>query len=358
MVQLVLDSGGVLSNNRCSIKHDGDQIYRASLPGAFALIHFWQRLHGPIVVVSKVTAPRADHWVVRHCKSLGLEGDQVLAALLRTRSACGWTRASAWTTAATRFTTWLAEPGGASSWLCSSAATRGTLRPTSSMATGLRRSWSWRLPSTSWAGCWTYRCRAELGSSWWRRVRHTSRRDEVVKLCWQILEGLPPPATLPAAAAGARERTPLPRRKRWKAPEAASASHRAAADWPTPSEGATAKAACTAKSKSKAQVKTEADKEQKEQGPKVTEAAGPVEPEGSSYSYEYEYEEEEVRPEAPKTAAAPKRAAKAGASSSSSYYSEDEEAQVPGPKAAAAKPVAAAVPEEAAEETHGPRPFG
>ena len=267
MVQLVLDSGGVLSNNRCSIKHDGDQIYRASLPGAFALIHFWQRLHGPIVVVSKVTAPRADHWVVRHCKSLGLEGDQVLAALLRTRSACGWTRASAWTTAATRFTTWLAEPGGASSWLCSSAATRGTLRPTSSMATGLRRSWSWRLPSTSWAGCWTYRCRAELGPSWWRRVRHTSRRDEVVKLCWQILEGLPPPATLP-----------------------------------------------TAKSKSKAQVKTEADKEEKEQGPKVTEAAGPVEPEGSSYSYEYEYEEEEVRPEAPKTAAAPNRAAKAGAS--------------------------------------------
>ena len=50
---LVLDSGGVLTNNKSSVRHDGGQIYKATLPGAYALVHLWQKLRDSPVVWAK-----------------------------------------------------------------------------------------------------------------------------------------------------------------------------------------------------------------------------------------------------------------------------------------------------------------
>ena len=77
---LCLDSGGVLTVQRSGgEKHDGDTIWKATMPGAYALVQLFQYHHGPdsVCVVSRVNRIPADsarhrHWVERHAVSVGV----------------------------------------------------------------------------------------------------------------------------------------------------------------------------------------------------------------------------------------------------------------------------------------------
>eukprot|EP00435_Cladocopium_sp_Y103_P004962 s6021_g1.t1 len=86
---LCLDSGGVLTvlGGNQEEKHDGKSIYKASVPGAYALVQLWQHHYGEdsVAVASRVnhipTGGRV-HWVARHAESLGILPDRVHAESL------------------------------------------------------------------------------------------------------------------------------------------------------------------------------------------------------------------------------------------------------------------------------------
>ena len=80
---LCLDSGGVLTvqGGSKAEKHDGKDIYKATVPGAYALVMLWQHHYGmdSVSVVSRVNyiSPNGAHWVERHGHSMGILPDQV-----------------------------------------------------------------------------------------------------------------------------------------------------------------------------------------------------------------------------------------------------------------------------------------
>ena len=69
---LSLDSGGVLTQQggRKDEKHDGNTIWKATVPGAYGLVLLHQHYHGR----DSVDIPsNGRHWVERHAMSLGLD---------------------------------------------------------------------------------------------------------------------------------------------------------------------------------------------------------------------------------------------------------------------------------------------
>ena len=76
---LSLDSGGVLTQQggRKDEKHDGNTIWKATVPGAYGLVLLHQHYHGrdSVGVVSRVNfiPSKGRHWVERHAMSLGLD---------------------------------------------------------------------------------------------------------------------------------------------------------------------------------------------------------------------------------------------------------------------------------------------
>ena len=77
---LCIDCGGVLTRYG-DVKHDGEEIYKATMPGAWAFLLLWQACYGEdaVRIISKVKwfPHKEKHWVVRHAMSLGLSSDQV-----------------------------------------------------------------------------------------------------------------------------------------------------------------------------------------------------------------------------------------------------------------------------------------
>ena len=77
---LCIDCGGVLTRYG-DVKYDGEEIYKATMPGAWAFLLLWQACYGEdaVRIISKVKwfPHKEKHWVVRHAMSLGLPSDQV-----------------------------------------------------------------------------------------------------------------------------------------------------------------------------------------------------------------------------------------------------------------------------------------
>ena len=77
---LCIDCGGVLTRYG-DVKYDGEEIYKATMPGAWAFLLLWQACYGEdaVRIISKVKwfPHKEKHWVVRHAMSLGLSSDQV-----------------------------------------------------------------------------------------------------------------------------------------------------------------------------------------------------------------------------------------------------------------------------------------
>ncbi|CAE7210652.1 unnamed protein product, partial [Symbiodinium microadriaticum] len=80
--RLVLDCGGVLSvpSSSGKEKYDGNDIYKAAIPGAYAFCQKFMHTYGAdsLQVISRVNFPESkNHWVVRFCSSLGIDERQV-----------------------------------------------------------------------------------------------------------------------------------------------------------------------------------------------------------------------------------------------------------------------------------------
>ena len=239
---LVLDSGGVLTNNRSSVRHDGEQIHKATLPGAYALVHLWQRLRqSPVLVCSRVNSVNSDHWVVRHACALGLEPDQV--RLVRQRADKGPVCLECRATVVVDDTSEALQAMAIGAWK--------TVRMAVHFGRGHR----------TYTGPWqewfeerleladTHRELAALleipvGGVWefleTQGPPYQPHREEVLTQAWKLLEGLPPPA---APAGAGDSRPPLERRRRqWnrvlKAREAALPEE----EWPSLNPEAAVKA--------------------------------------------------------------------------------------------------------------------
>ena len=76
-----IDVGGVLSKKDNTTFHDGAEIFKAAMPGAYGFIHMVKHRTGkfPRVVSRVVNFPeKKHHWVRRFCESLGLPGTEVV----------------------------------------------------------------------------------------------------------------------------------------------------------------------------------------------------------------------------------------------------------------------------------------
>ena len=77
---LCIDCGGVLTKYG-TVKYEGEDIYKATMEGAWAFLLLWQAAYGEdaVRIISKVNwiPKKEQHWVTRHAMSLGLSSDQV-----------------------------------------------------------------------------------------------------------------------------------------------------------------------------------------------------------------------------------------------------------------------------------------
>ena len=77
---LCIDCGGVLTKYGTK-KYDGEDIYKATMEGAWAFLLLWQAAYGEdaVRIISKVNwfPKKEKHWVTRHAVSIGLSSDQV-----------------------------------------------------------------------------------------------------------------------------------------------------------------------------------------------------------------------------------------------------------------------------------------
>lgn len=69
-----MDCGGVLSAQD-DHKKDGNIIWQAAMPGAYAFVHCYKHKYGPhsIHVCSRVNRITQNHWVHRFCHSMGFD---------------------------------------------------------------------------------------------------------------------------------------------------------------------------------------------------------------------------------------------------------------------------------------------